>query len=99
MVELVTRPQILRVKVAPPALGFLTRVGTWLGMSATNLHVGQSARFQNKTGVIRFVGRTDFADGIWVGIEFAFAGGAREQHLQSFPLPLLSLSLSLSSVC
>ena len=42
----------------------------------TSQHVGQSATFQGKTGIIRFVGQTEFAKGIWVGLEYAFPGGA-----------------------
>lgn len=42
----------------------------------TSQHVGQSATFQGNNAIIRFVGETEFAKGIWVGLEYPFPRGA-----------------------
>ena len=37
--------------------------------SITEAHVGRKASFKGGKGIIRFVGETEFAEGVWVGLE------------------------------
>ena len=41
----------------------------------TEDHIGQKATFKGGTGIIRYVGETAFAEGVWVGIELALPEG------------------------
>ena len=41
----------------------------------TEDHIGQKATFKGGKGIIRYVGETEFAEGVWVGIELAVPEG------------------------
>ena len=46
--------------------------------SITSAHVGLKASFKGGEGIIRYVGETDFQDGVWVGLELETPTG---EHL------------------
>ena len=41
----------------------------------TEAHIGQKATFKGGKGIIRYVGETEFAEGVWVGLELAVPKG------------------------
>ena len=43
--------------------------------SITEAHVGRRVTFKGGEGIIRYVGETEFADGVWVGLELAASAG------------------------
>ena len=41
----------------------------------TEAHIGRKAIFKGGKGIIRYVGETEFAKGVWVGVELAVPEG------------------------
>ena len=45
-------------------------------MSAiSKAHIGRKATFKGGKAIIRYVGETEFAEGVWVGVELASPKG------------------------
>ncbi|CAF5092375.1 unnamed protein product [Rotaria sp. Silwood1] len=40
------------------------------GVHSITFHIGDKVYCHNHLAIVRFIGRTAFADGIWIGIEF-----------------------------